>query len=178
MYCYVLFVKTGYEHKVADEISHGWEIEDVQSFIPMYNACFRKAGKVFLEKRQSMPGYVFIESSARGQEFYLSAVNSIRRSEHSFKLLRNGYGHWDLNFEMDSDEYIVLKKLINDDYCVEMSQGFIEGTNIIVTNGPLAGLERLIKKINRHKREAIIDIGFMGTAREMTVGLEILHRLP
>lgn len=178
MYCYVLFVKTGYEYRVADEISCNWQIEDAQPFVPMYDACFRKAGKVFLEKRQLIPGYVFIESSERGQEFYLSVVNSIRYSEHSLKLLRNGYGYKDSSFEMARDDYALLKKLIGHDSCIEISQGFIEETNTIVTNGPLTGLEWLIKRVNRHKMEATIDIGLMGAIREMTVGLEILHRLP
>jgi len=177
MYCYVLFVKTGYEHRVADEIFYNWQIKDVSVFVPMHDASFKKAGKVFLEKRLSMPSYVFIESPMRGQEFYLSAMHSILRSEHSIKLLKNGHGYDDLCFEMAADEYDILEKLINKDSCIEMSQGVIEGTRVVVTNGPLSGFEGLIKRINRHKMEAIINIGFMGTVREMKVGLEIVKKM-
>ena len=178
MNCYVVFVKTGYEHKVANEITCIWQVGDIRPFVPTYEACFRKSGKVFLERRRLMPGYVFIESSMCGQDFYLSVVHSIKRSEYSLKLLRNGCEHWDSNFEMNSDDYVLIKKLINDSSCIEMSQGFIKRAKIVVTNGPLTGAEGLIKKINRHKMEAAIDIRFMGTVREMTVGLEIIKSVP
>ena len=160
-----------------DEIFHVWKIDGLQPYVPMYDARFRKAGKVLLERRRSMPGYVFIESPARGKEFYLSVNQLIRRSERSLKLLRNGVGYLDQYFEMNASEHDILKKLFNNERCIEMSQGFIEETAIEVTDGPLVGLEGLIKKVDRHKMEAIIEVEFMGAVREMTVGLEIVKRL-
>jgi len=84
----------------------------------------------------------------------------------------------DLSFEMQEMEYAFLNKFLNDEKFVEMSHGYIKGTSIIITDGPLVGLEGLIKKVNRHKMEATIEAFFFGSMREVTVGLEIITRLP
>ena len=177
MYSYVLFVMTGHEHKMVAEISHIWKIDGLNPFVPMYDAHFRKAGKVFKEKRRSIPGYIFMESPMRGQEFYLSIRPFITRSQYSLKLLRNGTGYLDQNFEMDVNDYEFLRNLLNKDRCIGMSQGFIEGTNVIIIDGPLVGLEGMIKRINRHKMEATIETSFMGSVRELTVGLEVVNKI-
>ena len=42
---YVLFVMTGYEHKVANEITRFWRVDGLQPFVPMYDTCFGKRVK-------------------------------------------------------------------------------------------------------------------------------------
>lgn len=90
MYCYVLFVKTGDEQKVVNEILRRWDTTNIRPFVPMYDATFRKTGKLHLEKHRAMPGYVLLESSMHGQAFYLFIRDFIRSSAKSLKLLRNG----------------------------------------------------------------------------------------
>jgi len=174
---YALFVMTGYEHKIANIISQFWRIDGLKSFVPVYGAHFRKAGKVFSEKKICFPGYVFLESETRGLEFYLSVKSNIYHTEHALRLLRYSASYLDLSFEMNEDDYSFLRKLLNDEHCIEMSQGCIKGTNIMVTDGPLRGLEGMIKRVNRHKMEATIETSFMGSSREITVGFEIVKKL-
>lgn len=137
---------TGYEQEVVKEISCTWLKDDLKPFIPMYDARFRKAGKVVSEKRRLMPGYVFLESPRSGVDFYLSVRSLISRSEHALKLLRHGTGNLDHNFEMNETECAFLQKLLSHKHCVEMSKGFIEGDKVIVSEGSLVGLEDLVKK--------------------------------
>ena len=177
MYCYALFVMTGNEQGVVDEILHRWDTTNIKPFVPMYDTMFRKSGKPYLEKQRAMPGYVLIESSMPGQMFYLFIRDFIRSSAKSLKLLRNGRDYFDECFVMDGYEYIMLKRLLNADHCVEMSKGVIEGSLAKIVNGPLVGCEGLIKRVNRHKMQATIDVGLMGATRELTVGLEIVERL-
>jgi transcriptional antiterminator NusG len=54
--------------------------------------------------------------------------------------------------------------------------GVIEGDRIIVTKGPLQGFESLIKKIDRHKRKATIEITLMGLPLAVDVGLEVISK--
>ena len=177
---YVLFVTTGYEHKIANVISRFWDIDGLRPFVPMYDARFRKAGKVILEKKRWFPGYVFLESDTRGLDFYLSVKPYLARSERTLKLLHYGNcnDHLNKSYEVNEAECGFLHKLLNDERCVELSQGYIRGTNIIVTNGPLIGHEGLIRSVNRHKMEATIETSFMGSIREVRIGLEIINRLP
>jgi transcriptional antiterminator NusG len=56
---------------------------------------------------------------------------------------------------------------------VEMSTGIIEGSKVIVESGPLKGREGLIKKIDRHKRKAYLELDMFGRSQRVEVGLEI-----
>ena len=57
-----------------------------------------------------------------------------------------------------------------------MSTGYIEGDHIIITDGPLKGYEALIKKIDRHKRIAFIEINLLNQPNIIKVGLEIISK--
>jgi len=178
MIWYALFVMTGHEHEVANIISRHWRVDGLRPFVPMFDARFRKAGIVLSEKRRWIPGYVFLESEISGLEFYLQIKPYISRTENTLKLLRYGNGYMDSSFEMQEGDRAFLDKLLNEEYCVEMSQGYIKGDSIIVTEGPMVGLEGLVKKVNRHKMLATIEASIFGDIREITVGLEVISKIP
>ena len=46
-----------------------------------------------------------------------------------------------------------------------------------ITSGPLVGMESRIKKINRHKREALVEMEVMGAVREVRVMLEVVGKV-
>ena len=178
MYWYALFVKTGQEHKVLLEIDKIWKIEGIKPFVPVCDTHFRKAGRVYSEKRRLYPGYVFVEAEYRGLEFYELTHLFILRSEHALKLLRYGGKNYEGDpFEMNQEEYSNLLQLYNKEYCIEMSKGFMEGDSIYISDGPLKGFESRIKNINRHRMEAVVEIEMMGRMIDITVGLEIIEKL-
>ena len=101
MFWYVLFAKTGHEEKAVKEINRLWQIENLITFIPMYDAKFRKQGKLISEKRKLFPGYVFIETEISGSDFYTAVRDFISRSKYLLKLLSNCKNHGDSSsFEM------------------------------------------------------------------------------
>ena len=174
---YTLFVRTGYEHYVMNQISTAWQVDGLNPFVPMYGARFKKGGRIISEKKRCAPGYVFIESAMRGIEFYISVKPYVYLSQNSFKVLRYGNSNLDQSFEMKEGEQVILEKLLNDERCVEMSKGLFEGESVSVIEGPLVGMEGLIKRVNRHKMEAIVEFEMMSAKREILVGLEIIGRL-
>jgi transcriptional antiterminator NusG len=62
-------------------------------------------------------------------------------------------------------------------YVTEESKGFIIGDKIIVTSGPLKGRESIIRKIDRHKRRAEIEVAFLGDIRRINVALEVISKV-
>ena len=58
-----------------------------------------------------------------------------------------------------------------------MSKGFIIGDAITVTEGPLKGYEGSIKKIDRHKRMAFVELPFLGKETRVRIPLEIVDKL-
>ena len=56
---------------------------------------------------------------------------------------------------------------------MEMSEGIIEPSRIRILSGPLMGMEGQIRKIDRHKRKAWIEVELFGRIQRVEVGLEI-----
>ena len=59
---------------------------------------------------------------------------------------------------------------------IGMSKGVIRDGNAVITKGPLKGRERLIRKIDRHKRIAEIEIPIGSDKKRVAVGLEIYKK--
>ena len=78
---------------------------------------------------------------------------------------------------LSKEEVALLMKLGNEEQEVEMSTGIIEGDKVRIYEGPLQGMEGLIKKIDRHKRMAYLEVEMFGRTVEMKVGLEIVSRI-
>ena len=57
-----------------------------------------------------------------------------------------------------------------------MSKGVIKDGKPVVTSGPLKGRESLIRRIDRHKRTAEIEIPFVEDDMRVIVGLEIYEK--
>ena len=67
-----------------------------------------------------------------------------------------------------------LMKMGTDKQLVEMSCGIIENDRVQIVSGPLTGMEGSIRRIDRHKRIAHLEIEMFGRTVEMKVGLEII----
>ena len=57
-----------------------------------------------------------------------------------------------------AEEEKILRNLCGKEHHLEMSRGIIREGNAQVTDGPLKGMENRIRRIDRHKRLAKIEI--------------------
>lgn len=73
-------------------------------------------------------------------------------------------------------EQAFLSEMLDSDYCIRCSLGYIVDGQVVVEKGPLQGKEKYIKKIDRHRRIANILLPFMGEDRLIKVGLEVPKR--
>ena len=78
---------------------------------------------------------------------------------------------------LKEEEITFLKRFGGEEQIVSMSEGIIEGTQVIITSGPLMGMEGLIQKIDRHKRKAWLDLELFGRMQQVEVGLEITRKV-
>ncbi len=77
---------------------------------------------------------------------------------------------------LQEGEIRLLKNLGVDKKSLEMSTGIIVDGNVMITGGPLTGMENCIRKIDRHKRKAWLEIGMFGRTMQIVVGLEITEK--
>ena len=61
-------------------------------------------------------------------------------------------------------------------HVVDPSYGFVEGDRVTITDGPLMGFETQIKKLDRHKRLAYVEVHLMGRTKLIKVGAEIVRK--
>lgn len=173
MYWYVLFVKSGKERKVEQYLSKQLNTDVCTPFMPLQEILFKRSGVIKNEIRFLFPGYVFVESMLAGQEFLEVTNHLINKSSDIISLLK----YSDTEIAMKESEKLRLLSLCNNDHCIEASYGIIEGDKIHIFDGPLKGMESIVRKVNRHKREALIEIEIMGDVRLVTVALEVVEKV-
>ena len=173
MYWYVLFTRTGREEKVEQFLKKQLDNDVFMPFIPMLQLIFINSGRVKEELKPLFPGYVFIQSEVVGQEFLKEIRTSVYTTDDIFRVLK----YSDTKIALKQSEKQMLLSLCNDDFFIESSCGFIEGDRVYIIEGPLKGFESIIRKIDRHKRIASIEIEFMGDIRLVHVGLEIIRKV-
>lgn len=76
----------------------------------------------------------------------------------------------------DLHVYLGCEFHANMEMLVEISSGVIENDRVQILAGPLMGMEGNIRRIDRHKRTAYLEIEMFGRTVEMKVGLEIIRK--
>lgn len=149
--------ETDYMQKCL-ELVNSEKMEEIVCF--QYQRMMRYGGSWHLESRTVLPGYVFLTGS------------------NVMELERNWQedGEMKQNISLTPCETPYLKDLCQDGLLIEISRGVIKNGVPIIISGPLKGRERLIRRIDRHKRTAEIEIPFNGAKKQVTVGLEIYEK--
>lgn len=166
---YVAQVRAGQEARTLDLCRQLISPEVMkESFIPEYEAPHKVRGEWKLVKRLLFPGYLFFvtdDAAALHQAFSRVPANVriLGAGDDTFCPLTDEERDWFLSF-MDGE------------HVVRMSEGIIEGDKITVTRGPLMGFEGDIRRIDRHKRRAYINVSLFGRTVSASVGLEIVRK--
>ena len=149
--------ETEYIKRFSQFINHE-ELKEVICF--RYQRMMRYAGAWHVEKRILLPGCIFLSGkdvTALGQ----------RRREDDRAVDKISLTPWESPF---------LKEMCQEGNLIHMSRGIIRDRKVEISEGPLKGREGLIRKIDRHKRLADIEVPFGDKKKQVTVGLEIYEK--
>ena len=72
------------------------------------------------------------------------------------------------------EEEKFLRRFLETEEVLPESYGVKEGDQVRILEGPLVGMEGLIKFIDRHKRMAVLETELFGRKVEMKMGLEVV----
>lgn len=166
---YVIQVKSGLEEKTRNTCSLLISKTILSHcFIP-YVTKMKKINGEWQKKEEILfKGYIFLISKD-----VIELYQELKKVPELTKLL--GRDHEDI-YPLRREDIVFLKAFGKEDSVIDMSMGHIIGERIIVTSGPLVGKEGLIKKIDRHKRIAYLEIEFLGKVTMAKVGLEIISK--
>lgn len=171
---YVLFVRSNTEHKVEDSFQKSFSKKnlpyEIETFCPESEKYYKDKHSRILgntyRKRPLFPGYVFVETNMPEVEFRKVSYDIIQNSTDIIRLLRNGDKG---SIALRQDERERFEYLFKGKRCLEHSVGYIEGDKIIITGGPLIGMEGCIKKINRHHRSATVELKMFNQTQSITL---------
>lgn len=140
-----------------------------EMFIPRYETMKRIGGAWVRRAEVMLPGYLFVVTDDPAK-----LESELRRNVPLFtRILRNN----DMFTPLDKEEVSFINAFTKPGArTAELSTGVIEGDEIVILNGPLLGQTGLIRKIDRHKRLAYLDITIMGRRKTIKLGLEIVRK--
>lgn len=140
-----------------------------ECFVPLYESMRRRDGAWKRESMRLFPGYVFVTTD-----------DIIKLSQHLNQLpffAKVIGGRNESYVPLLPEEVSWLQALTNvETHTVELSTGVIEGDEVKIWKGPLKGQEARIKKIDRHKRLAYVEMHMFGRTKVIKVGLEIVSK--
>lgn len=166
---YVVFVRGGMEEKIKDFLLN----EQIDAFLPKQEVIYRKEGKATVKEKLMFPSYIFIETADNHIDFHERLRNLKSKKSGIIKELK--YDNEGTS-ALTKEEQKLLERLIGRKKVMKHSIGFIENDEVIITEGPLEGLESRIVKIDRHKRRAELEIEMLGQIRKLSVSLEIIDK--
>ncbi|MCC8028792.1 MAG: antiterminator LoaP [Lachnospiraceae bacterium] len=162
---YVVQVHTGDEERCMQECCLRIDKEILREcFIPHYEEKRKINGTWMTQERVLFPGYVFLDTEDIDALYLqLKAVPRMTR------LLGVG----ERIVPLSEEEEAFLMRFGGEAHLVEMSEGIIERSQVRILSGPLMGMEGLIRKIDRHKRKAWLEVELFGRTQRIEVGLEV-----
>lgn len=165
---YVVQVRTGTEESIRTQCDRNVSKDVLERcFIPYYEERKHIRGEWITQRRILFPGYVFVITE---------------KVEDLFEELKQVIG---LTKLVGSGEEIVpltkaetefLLGFGGEEQVVHMSQGIIENSRVKILSGPLQGREGMIRKIDRHKRKAYLEVSMFGRMQMVQVGVEIVAK--
>lgn len=167
---YVLQVPTGKEQQVIDQVAT--KIQDVwvgECFSPKFTVQKHLQGEWKSIEQRMFPGYVIVDLKDP-DAFALQ----LRKLDCFARLLSSDAGYVPL---APQEKDWICSSTQQGVRVVPESEGVIEGDKVKVLSGPLVGQEALIKKVNRRKRLAFLEMSICGRQVQVKLGLSILkHR--
>lgn len=166
---YAVQVGTGEEEKTKLLCNRMISNEILEEcFIPYYEKKIKYMGSWNISTEILFPGYIFMVSNHVNDLLF-----KVKKIPKLIKIL----GNENEIIPLYDKEVKFLMRFGKEDHLIKMSQGYIENDRIIIIDGPMKDYEGTIKKINRHKRNAVIEVEFFGRTMEAKVGLEIIGRI-
>ena len=166
---YVVQVRTGTEENIRIQCEKHMSGEVLERcFIPYYEEAKRIRGNWTTLEKVLFPGYVFIITEK---------LERLYEQLHEVIGLTKLIGTGREIVPLCAEEIAFIQEIGGENQVVEMSEGVIEKSNVRITSGPLMGMEGIIRKIDRHKRKAWLEVPMFGRVQTVQVGVEIVAKM-
>lgn len=164
---YALFVATGEEDKVKERLRYKFKNSaDIRLLVPKRKLRERKNGVWETKIRTLFPGYIMVNGPLGIEEYY-----TLKGTPGLIRILKDKSGL----LEIHKNEIKVINSLIYEDEIIGTSNVVMEGTRIIVVEGPLLGMDGLIQSVDRRKGRAKVRLNFIGEPRLVDLSISLVQ---
>jgi len=167
-----LFVRTGEENKIVGYLKEKLRKDTYLPFVLTKEAVFWDKGVPTLFRKILFPGYVIVQTECDA-DIVLEDIKCIIEFSDNWIYRVLSYSDNEKDIMMHESEQALWQSLVDSDFCITASIGVMEDEKIRITSGALKHKENCIKRLNRHKRKAIVEVGFAGKVVETTVVVEV-----
>lgn len=163
---YVIWTTTGKEEQCRHMIQRNCDSSTYERCVVAFVQRKKRENGAWVTKIEKFaPSYVFLKSHTI--ELFASELSKIIGFT---MLLQND----NLFLPLYPQEEKLLERLLGDGDTIAESYGVKIGQTIQVTEGPLQGMEGMIKYIDRHKRLAVVEMELFDRKVEMKLALEVV----
>ena len=166
---YVVQVNTGHEvqaKQLIDRFADGQGLKEC--FVPQYETMKHFRGEWRPYKAPLFPGYLIVISND---------VEALERDLRKVPTFTRLLGNDDMFIPLAPADQSWIEEFTESNHrVVSVSEGIIEGDEITITSGPLMHHTGWIRKIDRHKRLAYLEIQMFGRTITTKVGLNLVRK--
>ena len=168
---YAIQVKTKAEEKYIRQFRALYPDCPVEIFFPRRSIPIRRKGILVQSTPAVFPGYLFLQSEEKILKKYLWPF---RRTDGFYRFLKSNFNIEPL---AGRDLEIVLHFIKKTGPLAGISQVFFDNNDrIVVVDGPLAGLEGNIVKIDKRKKRAKIKLDLYDDSFTIDLGYELIEK--
>lgn len=162
---YVLHVRTGKEIEIQNTlIKH---LPQCKTMVPRRLMMERKNGVIKKVIRDLFPGYVFVHTFMDAAVYYnLTGTPSV------IKILGSDRGPQ----PVPDEEMLQILRFHGSGDPLGISEMYIEGGKVKITDGPLLGMEGQIVKIDARRQRAKVNISLMGQPRIVELTIKMITK--
>lgn len=160
MNIYCIFCKSGSEDMVAEKIAA--LCPSLEAIIPVRTFQEKRKGIWMSTSQHLIPGYIFLYDREN------TKLHKVGQLLDVYKILDYETGVRALN----GIDYQYAMWIYRHCGNMETSRVVMEGSRVIVLDGPLADVTGTIVRIDRHKRRAWVEFDFQGKKRTVSLGIE------
>ncbi len=163
---YALFVMTGEEDNVKERILYRLKDKDLNVIVPKRLLRERRQGVWENKLRTLFPGYVLLNGYVGIEDYY-----SLKGIPGLITILKDRNGP----LAMSENELGIISRLIKDDATAGISAVLIEGSRVVVVDGPLLGLDGYIQSIDKRKGRVKVRLSLYGEVKLVELSVSMVQ---
>jgi transcription antitermination factor NusG/acyl carrier protein len=176
---YAIFVVNGKEEEVKRLIYERLGRSTVELCVPKRKVPEKRNGIFYDSIRIVFPSYVFIHTTMCNDVYYkirqIPNVIALLNFRNKKDILHSAFNEEDNYRDISDREMEFILRILNDEEIIEYSYILLRNEKVAVISGPLKGLEGRIKKIDKHKKRAKLQLDFLGGEKLIDIGVEFIR---